>query len=175
MSHCHPEGTPTRRASVYGLPIDPVKGESEVSIGQPKLIHQNDLKLNNPPMAMSLGDYMALKTEICLYFIFTFFYNGKLIWWRWLGRNFRTMWSSASLRPMPYFEGTTFYRPGCIIDFWHSEVLILNYCNINCTIGTIYISRRLFYYTLHSSLLIFYSRNKDLQCSKNTRLHHNTA
>lgn len=65
MSHCHPEGTPTRRASEYGLPIDPVKGESLVSIGQPQLIHRNDLKPNNPPMAMSLRNYIALKTEIC--------------------------------------------------------------------------------------------------------------
>ena len=64
MSHCHPAGTPTRRASAYGLPIDPVKGESSVSIGQPKLIHQSDLKLNNPPMAMAFRDYMALKAEI---------------------------------------------------------------------------------------------------------------
>jgi len=64
MSHCHPEGTPTRRASAYGLPIDPVKGESLVSVGQPQLIHQNDLKPNNPPMAMSWRDYMALKAEI---------------------------------------------------------------------------------------------------------------
>ena len=70
MSHCHPEGTPTRRASAYGLPIDPVKGESLVSVGQPQLIHQNDLKENNPPMAMSRRDYMALKTEISLYTIF---------------------------------------------------------------------------------------------------------
>ena len=71
MSHCHPEGTPTRRASAYGLPIDPVKGESLVSVGQPQLIHQNDLKPNNPPMAMSWRDYMALKTEISSY---NFFY-----------------------------------------------------------------------------------------------------
>ena len=70
MSHCHPEGTPTRRASAYGLPIDPVKGESLVSVGQPQLIHQSDLKTNNPPMAMSWRDYMALKTEISSYNIF---------------------------------------------------------------------------------------------------------
>jgi len=66
MSHCHPEGTPTRRASAYSLPIDPVKGESLVSIGQPHLIHQSDLKSNNPPMSMSWRDYTALKTEIQL-------------------------------------------------------------------------------------------------------------
>ena len=74
MSHCHPEGTPTRRASAYGLPIDPVKGESLVSVGQPQLIHQNDLKENNPPMAMSRSNYMALKTEISS---FQFFLKSK--------------------------------------------------------------------------------------------------
>ncbi|KAF8816079.1 hypothetical protein BYT27DRAFT_7155081 [Phlegmacium glaucopus] len=80
MSHCHPEGTPTRRASLYGLPIDPVKGESEVSIGQPKLIHQNNLKQNNPPMAMSSRDYMALKTEICKHY----FICDSISKWNWL-------------------------------------------------------------------------------------------
>ncbi|CAA7270263.1 unnamed protein product [Cyclocybe aegerita] len=64
MSHSHPEGTPTKRGSLYGLPVDPLKGESRVNIGQPKLVHQDNLKANTPHVAMSYGDFVALKTDI---------------------------------------------------------------------------------------------------------------
>lgn len=64
MSHNHPDGTPTRRASRYGLPVDPVKGESQVNVGYPKLIHQDNLRPNKPHAAMRYHDYVALKCDI---------------------------------------------------------------------------------------------------------------
>ncbi|KJA26838.1 hypothetical protein HYPSUDRAFT_63609 [Hypholoma sublateritium FD-334 SS-4] len=64
MSHNHPDGTPTRRASRYGLPVDPVKGESQVNVGHPKVIHQDNLRPNKPHAAMRYQDYLALKTDI---------------------------------------------------------------------------------------------------------------
>lgn len=65
MSHNHPEGTPTRCASTYGLPVDPVKGESRVNVGQPKLIHLSNLRANNPHTTMSMKHYKRLWDEIC--------------------------------------------------------------------------------------------------------------
>lgn len=65
MSHNHPEGTPTRSASRYGLPVDPIKGESRVNVGQPKVVHQENLRPNKPHTAMSYNHFAALKAEIC--------------------------------------------------------------------------------------------------------------
>jgi len=67
MSHCHPEGTPTRSASRYGLPVDPVKGESRVNIGQPKVIHCENLRPNKPHASMGYGEYLALKADMYKY------------------------------------------------------------------------------------------------------------
>jgi len=64
MSHNHPDGTPTKNASRYGLPVDPVKGESRVNVGVPKLIHQDNLKANNPYVRMHQGNFLSLKTDI---------------------------------------------------------------------------------------------------------------
>ncbi|KAF5318866.1 hypothetical protein D9619_010892 [Psilocybe cf. subviscida] len=65
MSHNHPEGTPTTSASRYGLPVDPIKGESQVNIGHPKVIHQDNLRANKPHASMSYQDYLSLKSDIC--------------------------------------------------------------------------------------------------------------
>lgn len=67
MSHNHPDGTPTTRASRYGLPVDPVKGESRVNIGYPKVIHHDNLRPNKPHASMTYRDYLALKADICGY------------------------------------------------------------------------------------------------------------
>ncbi|PPQ75974.1 hypothetical protein CVT26_006094 [Gymnopilus dilepis] len=64
MSHNHPEGTPTRSASRYGLPVDPIKGESRVNVGQPKVVHQDNLRPNKPHTAMTYNNFAALKAEI---------------------------------------------------------------------------------------------------------------
>ncbi|KAH9477501.1 hypothetical protein JR316_0009718, partial [Psilocybe cubensis] len=64
MSHNHPEGTPTRSASRYGLPVDPIKGESRVNVGQPKVVHQDNLRANKPYTTMAYNHFAALKAEI---------------------------------------------------------------------------------------------------------------
>ncbi|PPQ85382.1 hypothetical protein CVT25_006413 [Psilocybe cyanescens] len=71
MSHSHPNNPPTRPASLYGLPIDPKKGESTVSVGIPKLIHISNLKPNNPPTAMCPNNFAKLEAEI---------YIGVVLW-----------------------------------------------------------------------------------------------
>ncbi|KAF4616531.1 hypothetical protein D9613_008710 [Agrocybe pediades] len=64
MSHNHPNGTPTRSASRYGLPVDPIKGESRVNVGQPKLIHETNLRANTPHTTMTFNNFAALKADI---------------------------------------------------------------------------------------------------------------
>jgi len=64
MSHSHPDGTPTRNASQYGLPLDPLKGESQVNVGRPKLIHQDNLKSNRPHVAMPYANFLLLQRDI---------------------------------------------------------------------------------------------------------------
>ncbi|KAF8969238.1 hypothetical protein BDZ97DRAFT_272509 [Flammula alnicola] len=64
MSHSHPDNPPTRPASMYGLPIDPNKGESAVSVGKPKIIHIGHLKPHTPYATMTARHFAALKAEI---------------------------------------------------------------------------------------------------------------
>lgn len=64
MSHSHPHGPPTRPASWYGLPIDPVKGESTVSVGPPQRIHISFLRPHSPYARMCPAQFLELKKEI---------------------------------------------------------------------------------------------------------------
>jgi hypothetical protein len=64
MSHSHPHGPPTRPASWYGLPIDPVKGESTVSVGPPQRIHISFLRPHSPYARMCPTQFLELKKEI---------------------------------------------------------------------------------------------------------------
>ena len=65
MSHSHPNNPPTKPASMYGLPIDPVKGESTVNVGEPYQIHISFLRGNTPHTRMSPALFIQLKNEIC--------------------------------------------------------------------------------------------------------------
>ncbi|KJA19489.1 hypothetical protein HYPSUDRAFT_69234 [Hypholoma sublateritium FD-334 SS-4] len=64
MSHSHPHNPPTKPASIYGLPIDPVKGESTVNVGEPYQIHISFLRANTPHTRMDLAHFIELKNEI---------------------------------------------------------------------------------------------------------------
>jgi len=59
ISHKHPESTPQRPTSWYGLPEHPITGEGTISVGKPKVIHYHQLKPASPPARMS-HEYFAL-------------------------------------------------------------------------------------------------------------------
>ncbi|KAF8970445.1 hypothetical protein BDZ97DRAFT_1914736 [Flammula alnicola] len=62
MSHSHPMNPPTKPASTYGLPIDPIKGESHVNVAAPDRILLQHLKATNTKMEPH--HFQALKKEI---------------------------------------------------------------------------------------------------------------
>lgn len=65
MSHSHPNNPPTKPASTYGLPIDPLKGESTVNVGTPYTIHISFLRANVPHTRMHPVYFAELRNEIC--------------------------------------------------------------------------------------------------------------
>ncbi|KAF8150759.1 hypothetical protein B0H34DRAFT_730073 [Crassisporium funariophilum] len=64
MSHKHPGNPATRPASSFGLPIDPVKGESTVNVENTFKVHTNRLKGKDAQNMMEPSHLEALKKEI---------------------------------------------------------------------------------------------------------------